>query len=625
MKKALTLRRSWILLVALLVALSLLFASTRQRRRIEDGTGERRLAPVLERVLQWRQGPAVPVIVRVRTDVFEADWQARQLEGRSSHNMLESVGAYRAQLRPEQLQMLLRSDWVEYITLDPPVRTSESRAEREGSTLTDFLKIIGSYYTRVKGDEGAIVVFDSGIQPHADLDSPRIRMDFTSGRAVRVRVDDDDLEDEDEDEDEDRKSPDEYGHGTHVAGIIAGEGKKSGGRNRGVSQADLIDIRVINGEGWGVTSNLIKAIDWAIANRDRYDIRIANLSLGHPPLESYRDDPLCAAVRRMVEAGIVTVVSAGNLGKTNGHPRIYGGITSPGIEPSVITVGAINNSGTLSHLDDLATSYSSRGPTIDGLFKPDISAPGNSIPSTAAKGSKLTLKGADSTADEYYLTLSGSSMATAFVTGTVALMLDENEALTPHVVKTILMLTAAKLPLPHLFEQGNGMVNALAAVQMAKNVDVRKRKLKRDIDPYWLLPLQEDVNCRRDPDYCERIWVGGALAYADTVLFSPLVSAPSLKLWGSSVVWADQLSWEKDPKLSWGGGFFDSRSRIWQDASFWSDGFIWADSSLARAGILGADGFIWTDGFFWVDGSFWSDALLPSATELSADEVRGDP
>ena len=137
-----------------------------------------------------------------------------------------------------------------------------------------------------------------------------------------------------------------YGHGTAVAGIIAAGGNTDADWVGVAPGAFLVDVRVINGQGFGQTSKLIQAMDWVIENRERYNIRVVNLSLGHAPLESYTMDPLCQAAERMVAAGIVTVASAGNLGKTDEYPMIWGGITSPGTDPTVITVSPINTKGT---------------------------------------------------------------------------------------------------------------------------------------------------------------------------------------------------------------------------------------------------------------------------------------
>ena len=143
-------------------------------------------------------------------------------------------------------------------------------------------------------------------------------------------------------------------------------------------------------DGSGDTSDVIAAIDFAIANRIKYNIRVINLSLGHPVFESYRDDPLCAAVQRAVNQGIVVVAAAGNFGKTTDGRQVVGGIVSPGNSPAALTVGALNTKGTAAPSDDVMATYSSRGLThIDGLLKPELVAPGNRIVAAAAFNSTL--------------------------------------------------------------------------------------------------------------------------------------------------------------------------------------------------------------------------------------------
>jgi serine protease AprX len=186
---------------------------------------------------------------------------------------------------------------------------------------------------------------------------------------------------------------DAFGHGTHIAGIIAGSSPYPQDATsqipfRGVaSGANLISLRVIGADGTGRASDVIEAIYWAIQNRKRFNIRVINLSLGGPVEQSYRDDPMCEAVERAVNAGIVVVTAAGNRGKDAEGRSVYGLIESPGNSPYAITVGALNTKGTPARSDDELTTYSSKGPTmIDGVIKPDLAAPGNKIVSAEGAG-----------------------------------------------------------------------------------------------------------------------------------------------------------------------------------------------------------------------------------------------
>src|SRR5581483_11596945 len=187
---------------------------------------------------------------------------------------------------------------------------------------------------------------------------------------------------------------DRYGHGTHVAGIIAGApGRSADTRDyRGVAYgANIVSLRVLDETGAGVASDVIEAIDWAIENRRAYNIRIINLSLGAPVVQSYRDDPLCEAVERAVAAGIVVVAAAGNRGVTSDGRTVLGSITSPGNSPSAITVGALDTHGTAVRSDDTVAKFSSKGPTaFDFVLKPDVVAPGTRVVSAEASGAYLS-------------------------------------------------------------------------------------------------------------------------------------------------------------------------------------------------------------------------------------------
>ncbi len=324
------------------------------------------------------------------------------------------------------------------LALDPSVAYISPDRQLAG-TLDLTTAAVGANTAFQSGDTGAgvgIAIVDSGIYAHPDVAS---RIVYSQSFVAKTNADD-------------------YGHGTHVAGIAAGSGASSTGFQytrtfRGVAPgASLIDLRVLDANGMSNDSVVIAALDRAVALRAQYNIRVINLSLGRPIYESYRYDPICNAVAAAWKSGIVVVVAAGNLGR-NG----YATILSPGNSPYAITVGAMKTEGTMTTSDDQIASYSSKGPTwIDLEVKPDIVAPGNLVDSLLAPGSTLEklYPGNVVQASAYmkpgfsgpasYFTLSGTSMATPVVSGAAALLIQRNPGITPDIVKARLMKTASK-------------------------------------------------------------------------------------------------------------------------------------------------------------------------------------
>src|SRR2546428_66224 len=213
---------------------------------------------------------------------------------------------------------------------------------------------------------------------------------------------------------------DDNGHGTHVAGIIAGNGYDSRGEKSGIApEATIVSLKVLNAEGKGTISSIIAALNWVAANGAAYNIRVVNMSVGAGVYESYWTDPLTLAAKAVTDKGITVVTAAGNLGKNaQGHLQ-YGGITAPGNAPWVLTVGASSTIGTFTRTDDQMAAYSSSGPTkIHFEAQPDLVAPGTGTVSLAVPGSTVyTTKAAylpDGTrllGPKPYLPLSGTSMA----------------------------------------------------------------------------------------------------------------------------------------------------------------------------------------------------------------------
>jgi serine protease AprX len=269
---------------------------------------------------------------------------------------------------------------------------------------------------------------------------------------------------------------DDDGHGSHVAGIIAGNGFDSNGQKAGAApDASIVSLKVLDGQGNGTISNIIAALDWVLANHTTYNIRVVNMSVGAAIHESAWTDPLTLAAKRVVDAGVVVVGAAGNFGKnTAGLPQ-YGGISAPGNAPWVLTVGGSSTQGTAKRTDDVIGSYSSRGPSyIDWNAKPDLVAPGTGTVSLASPGSNFFVNRAAALLPGTtgpalpYLSLSGTSMAAPVVSGTVALMLQANPNLTPNAVKAILQYTAQQYPGYNGLTQGAGFLNTVGAVRLAR-------------------------------------------------------------------------------------------------------------------------------------------------------------
>jgi serine protease AprX len=269
---------------------------------------------------------------------------------------------------------------------------------------------------------------------------------------------------------------DDNGHGSHVAGTILGNGYDSLGEKAGIAPgASLVALKVLDADGQGTISNMIRALSWVAANYKTYNVRVVNVSVGAGIYESYWTDPLTLAAKAVADKGITVVAAAGNLGQNAEGKLQLGGITAPGNAPWVLTVGASSTLGTLTRADDEMAGYSSSGPTfIDFSAKPDLVAPGTGTVSLATAGSALyasqasyLLDGSVGLGYKPYLSLSGTSMAAPVVAGTVALMLEANPKLTPNLIKAILQYTAESYPGYSPLRQGAGFLNSLGAVRLA--------------------------------------------------------------------------------------------------------------------------------------------------------------
>jgi serine protease AprX len=232
---------------------------------------------------------------------------------------------------------------------------------------------------------------------------------------------------------------DKHGHGTHVAGIIAGSGQASAGRYIGIAPgATLVSLKFSGDNGSANEGDLLSALQWAYTHRQQYQIRVVNISSTANTRQSYLTSPLCAAVEQLWQAGVVVVVSAGNRGDAADAVQY-----PPANDPYVITVGGFDDQETPDPADDVQAKWSSRGQTQDGYYKPEILAPGSRLVSVKASDSaSLIARSPSHVVDDLYFRMSGTSVAAPVVAGTAALMLEKDPHLTPDEVKFILQATA---------------------------------------------------------------------------------------------------------------------------------------------------------------------------------------
>lgn len=387
---------------------------------------------------------------------------------------------------------------------------------------------------------------------------------------------------------------DQFGHGTHIAGIIAGQDTGLTSLYKGgiAPGAHLINVRVLDGRGAGYTSDVIAGLQWTIANRSKYAIRVVNMSLGHTQVEPCITDPLCLEVEKAIASGLVVVVSAGNSGKNEAGQEVLASITTPGVSPSAVTVAALNTWGTATPADDTITTYSSRGPTKYELgLKPDVAAPGNKIVSLEAPNSYLAKKypalhAAGSGRNAYY-TMSGTSMAAAMVSGGAALLL-EGTTLTARQVKLALQLSAQFMSDEGLLRAGLGRVNLYSA----RRVNAAVTSLSGYVPPVTIagttvtpsgLILQSGsplVDTALAPAGTAVIGTLGTLAtWLDTVLTPARVSA----LKSSQLVWGDQFP----QQLVWGDHTPFGQQLVWGDQTPFGQQLVWGDQTLGQQLVWG--------------------------------------
>jgi serine protease AprX len=321
--------------------------------------------------------------------------------------------------------------------------------------INNYVKAIGADRLwngspKLQGKHVTVAVVDSGVAKHDDLKN---KEHVTALRLLsRAEFGGDQT-----------GIDDKNGHGSHIAGIIAGDGSQSNGAYVGVApKADLVDVKVADDQGMSTLSDVVVGLQWILEHKDVYPIRVVNLSLNSTVAESYHTNPLNAAVEILWFNGIVVVVAAGN----NGTATLY----PPANDPFVIVVGATDDQGTDNINDDVVASFSAYGTTPDGVTKPDLVAPGRNIVSLlASDDSNFALNHpANIIAGPYglkYFKMSGTSAAAPMVTGAAALLLQDEPNLNPDQVKYRLTATANKAwPGYNAATAGAGYLDVYAAV-----------------------------------------------------------------------------------------------------------------------------------------------------------------
>lgn len=304
---------------------------------------------------------------------------------------------------------------------------------------------------RYDGEGVTVAVIDTGVSRVADLDGRvRARVDFTP----------------------DGDGYDRYGHGTHMIGLVAGDGEASDERWTGVAPgADIVSVKVAGWDGATDVSVVIAAIQWVVSHRDAHGIRVLSLSYGTDSSQSDRLDPLDRAVERAWDAGILVVTSAGNRGPD-------GTIGKPAGNPHVLTVGASDVMGTPQVSDDIVAPFSSRGPAPEA--KPDIVAPGISLVASRARMSTIDTFRPAARIDGAYFKGTGTSQAAAVVSGVAALLFEADPSLTPDQAKAA--LTDTTRGLRGRPGAGAGQVDAAAAVAAVERGALQAATVERIVE-----------------------------------------------------------------------------------------------------------------------------------------------
>ena len=393
------------------------------------------------------RGPTSSWLVSVAPGELPAARAAADRAGAAVVRAFDELDVLAVRATADGLDDLLRSPAVLGARADSPVTVAEEGllVDRKPPLTNVYRETVRATDVALRGGTGAgvvVAVVDTGITAVPQLADRLLTVRGLDGApATCVNFSGEPTCD------------DTYGHGTFLAGLIAGGGDS----HPGMSRADLLSLKLAGATGATDTSTLLAALQWVVAHREAYGIDVLNLSLGTPSGASWKVDPLNYAVERAVDAGILVVASAGNTGP---DPM---SVMKPGDDPYVLTVGASDDRGTAGRGDDAVPLFSAQGPTkTDLLPKPDLVAPGARLISLRAPGSTVE-QNVPGGVDAAYRRGSGTSMATAVVSGAAAQLLSLQPSWTPAQVKSALMATATPVAFQPATVVGRGLVDVAAA------------------------------------------------------------------------------------------------------------------------------------------------------------------
>ncbi len=458
--------------------------------------------------------------------------------------------------------------------------------ESSGNDFDD--RLVTSYNESIQADEAwdddytgkgvGVAVIDTGIQ--GDLPDFRQSRRDTTSRVIATAVVNPGAS----------NAADTLGHGTHVAGLIAGDGTARSygdplyGKYVGVApDADLISVKTADDEGNTSVLDVIDGLQFVVDHKDDYNIRVVNLSLRSTQAESYMTDPLDAAVEAAWNAGIVVVVAAGNDG-TDADAVNY----APANDPYVITVGGVDDKGTDSTYDDALAAWSSRGTTQDGFAKPDVLAPGARMVSTVPAGADYTEMCPTCVVDGQYFQVGGTSMSAAVVSGAAANLIQARPHWSPDQVKTQLVKRTSAVYAP----KTTTLVNALGIVTIqstTKTIVGGEVDLEKALE--YSLP-RSNVNAGLTPntlidpatgqiDYTRASWSRASWSTAIDALRASWSRASWSRASWSRASWsATQESCAEFERASWSRASWSRASwsrASWSRASWSADGMSSAE------------------------------------------------